>query len=110
MSVVSSRVSSVSSIIKATGIRSQLNKQSSRIHYFKLPKDIKSILCNFKAGNGIKEYEKLIHALKEDAIQVKINKKFVKCMQIIFYNFLMCDEHISYALCKTWSIAYYDVR
>ena len=69
MSVVSSRVSSVSSIIKATGIRSQLNKQSSRIHYFKLPKDIKSILCNFKAGNGIKEYEKLIHALKEDAIQ-----------------------------------------
>lgn len=69
MSVVSSRVSSVSSIIKATGIRSQLNKQSNRIHYLKLPKDIKSILYNFKTGNGIKEYEKLIYILKEDAVK-----------------------------------------
>ncbi|XP_072750819.1 RNA polymerase I-specific transcription initiation factor RRN3 isoform X2 [Anoplolepis gracilipes] len=67
MSVVSSRVSSVSSIIKATGLRSQLNKQCSRIQCLKLPKDIKSILYNFKAGSGIKEYEKLIHLLKEDA-------------------------------------------
>lgn len=74
MSVVSSRVSSVSSIIKTTGIRSQLNKQSNRIHYLKLPKDIKSILYNFKTGNGIKEYEKLIHILKEDAVKVKTKK------------------------------------
>ncbi|XP_029663030.1 RNA polymerase I-specific transcription initiation factor RRN3 isoform X3 [Formica exsecta] len=69
MSVVSSRVSSVSSIIKATGIRTQLNKQCSRIQHLKLPKDIKSILYNFKTGNGIKEYEKLLHSLKEDAIK-----------------------------------------
>ncbi|KAL6423028.1 hypothetical protein ACFW04_010482 [Cataglyphis niger] len=69
MSVVSSRVSSVSSIIKATGIRTQLNKQYNRIQYLKLPKDIKSILCNFKTGNGIKEYEKLIYTLKEDAVK-----------------------------------------
>ncbi|XP_070168180.1 RNA polymerase I-specific transcription initiation factor RRN3 isoform X2 [Polyergus mexicanus] len=69
MSVVSSRVSSVSSIIKATGIRTQLNKQCNRIQYLKLPKDIKSILCNFKTGNGIKEYEKLLYSLKEDAIK-----------------------------------------
>lgn len=77
MSVVSSRISSVSSIIKASGIRSQL-KQCNRIQYLKLPKDIKSILCNYKTGSGIKEYEKLIHSLKEDAVKVKINKRFVK--------------------------------
>lgn len=102
MSVVSSRVSSVSSIIKATGIRTQLNKQCNRIQYLKLPKDIKSILCNFKTGNGIKEYEKLLHSLKEDAIKVKNKRNIYKiCMQIIFYNLLMCDEHILYTLYKT---------
>ena len=74
MSVVSSRVSSVSSIIKATGLRSQLIKQSSRA-YFKLPKDIKNILYNYKAGKGTKEYEKLLHSLRnQDAIKVKIKK------------------------------------
>lgn len=77
MSVVSSRVSSVSSIIKATGLRSQL-KQYNRIQYLKLPKDIKSILSNYKAGSGIKEYEKLIYSLKEEAVKVKINRKFMK--------------------------------
>ncbi|XP_050453015.1 RNA polymerase I-specific transcription initiation factor RRN3-like isoform X1 [Cataglyphis hispanica] len=69
MSVASSRISSVSSIIKATGIRTQLNKQYNRIQYLKLPKDIKSILYNFNTDNGLKEYEKLIHSLKEDAIK-----------------------------------------
>jgi len=82
MSVVSSRVSSVSSIIKATGLRAQL-KQCNRIQYLKLPEDIKSILCNYKAGSGIKEYEKLIYSLKEGAIKVK--RKFCEMyMQIIF--------------------------
>lgn len=77
MSVVSSRVSSVSSILKSSDIREQLIKQSSRV-YFKLPKDIKSILCNFETHNDIKEYKKLIQLLREDAIKVKISKGIYK--------------------------------
>lgn len=74
MSVVSSRVSSVSSILKAGGVRAQFVKQPSKV-YFKLPKDVKNILCNFTKGNEIKEYEKLIHSLKESAIKVIIGKR-----------------------------------
>ncbi|GAB1863019.1 RNA polymerase I-specific transcription initiation factor RRN3 [Camponotus japonicus] len=54
MSVVSSRVSSVSSIIKATGLRAQL-----------------------KQCSGIKEYEKLIYSLKEGAIKDSDLAKFL---------------------------------
>ncbi|XP_076236252.1 RNA polymerase I-specific transcription initiation factor RRN3 homolog Tif-IA [Calliopsis andreniformis] len=68
MSVVSSRVSSVSSILKAPGVRSQLIRQNNRV-YFKLPKDLKSIIYNFEAGNGTKDYEDLICILRESTIK-----------------------------------------
>lgn len=68
MSVVSSRVSSVSSILKAPGVRSQLIRQTNRV-YFKLPKDLKSIIYNFEAGNGTKDYEDLICILRESNIK-----------------------------------------
>lgn len=71
MSVVSSRISSVSTLLKGSGVRSQLIKQSNRV-YFKLPNDIKKILCDFEAGNGIKEYMNLIHLLREGIIKVKM--------------------------------------
>ncbi|KAK2576891.1 hypothetical protein KPH14_005516 [Odynerus spinipes] len=68
MSVVSSRVSSVSSILKSPGIRSQLAKQSNRV-YFKLPKNIKTILFNYEAHNGIKDYDDLICMLKNPNVK-----------------------------------------
>ncbi|XP_043604914.1 RNA polymerase I-specific transcription initiation factor RRN3 [Bombus pyrosoma] len=68
MSVVSSRVSSVSSILKTPGVRSQLIRQSNRVH-FKLPKDLKSIIYNFEAGNGTKDYEDLICILRDSNIK-----------------------------------------
>ncbi|CAK9826610.1 RNA polymerase I-specific transcription initiation factor RRN3 [Anthophora retusa] len=68
MSVVSSRVSSVSSILKSPGVRSQLIRQSNRV-YFKLPKDLKSIIYNFETGNGTKEYEDLICILQDSNIK-----------------------------------------
>lgn len=68
MSVVSSRVSSVSSILKSPGIRSQLNRQSNRV-YFKLPKDIKNIIFNFETHNEIKDYEDLLCFLKDSNIK-----------------------------------------
>ena len=68
MSVVSSKVSSVSSILKAPGVRSQFIKQANRVH-FKLPKDLKSIIYNFEAGNGTKDYEDLICILRESNIK-----------------------------------------
>lgn len=85
MSVVSSRVSSVSSILKASGVRAQFIKQPSKV-YFKLPKDIKNILLNFAKSDGIKEYEKLIHSLKEGAIKVIIDergKDYIICEQVL---------------------------
>ncbi|OAD62109.1 RNA polymerase I-specific transcription initiation factor RRN3, partial [Eufriesea mexicana] len=68
MSVISSRVSSVSSILKTPGIRSQLIRQSNRV-YFKLPKDLKGIIYNFEAGNGTKDYEDLICLLRDSNIK-----------------------------------------
>ncbi|KAG6804219.1 RNA polymerase I-specific transcription initiation factor RRN3 [Apis mellifera caucasica] len=68
MSVVSSRVSSVSSILKTPGIRSQLIRQSNRV-YFKLPKNLKSIIYNFEIGNGTKDYEDLICTLRDSNIK-----------------------------------------
>ncbi|KOC62808.1 RNA polymerase I-specific transcription initiation factor RRN3 [Habropoda laboriosa] len=68
MSVVSSRVSGVSSILKSPGVRSQLIRQSNRV-YFKLPKDLKNIIYNFESGNGTKEYEDLICILQDSSIK-----------------------------------------
>ncbi|XP_068970803.1 RNA polymerase I-specific transcription initiation factor RRN3 [Bombus flavifrons] len=68
MSVVSSRVSSVSSILKSPGVRSQLIRQSNRVH-FKLPKNLKNIIYNFEAGNGTKDYEDLICILRDSNIK-----------------------------------------
>lgn len=76
MSVVSSsRVSSVSSLLKGIGGKSQIVKPASRVH-FKLPKDVKRILCNFEEGKNHKEYEELIRLLREAAI--KVSKKHEK--------------------------------
>lgn len=58
----------MSSILKASDVRAQYIKQPSKV--FKLPKDVKDILCNFTNGDGIKEYKKLIHSLEEDIIKV----------------------------------------
>lgn len=79
MSVVSSRVHSVSSILKSSGVREQLIKQSNRVH-FKLPKDIKSILCNFEVGNKNQGYEEVIQLLQTAIIRVKINKRYKFCV------------------------------
>ncbi|XP_017886626.1 RNA polymerase I-specific transcription initiation factor RRN3 [Ceratina calcarata] len=69
MSVVSSRVSSVSSILK-NGVRSQLLRQSNRV-YFKLPQDLRNIIYNFEAGSGAKDYEELICILRDSIIKDK---------------------------------------
>lgn len=68
MSVVSSRVSSVSSILKAPGVRSQLIRQPNRV-YFKLPKNLKNIIYNFENGSVTKEYEDLICVLRDSNIK-----------------------------------------
>ncbi|XP_076301490.1 RNA polymerase I-specific transcription initiation factor RRN3 homolog Tif-IA [Lasioglossum baleicum] len=68
MSVVSSRVSSVSSILKAPGVRSQLIRQSNRV-YFKLPKNLKNIIYNFENGSVTKDYEDLICVLRDSNIK-----------------------------------------
>ncbi|XP_029034108.2 RNA polymerase I-specific transcription initiation factor RRN3 [Osmia bicornis bicornis] len=86
MSVVSSRVSSVSSILKSPGVRSQLIRRSSRV-YFKLPKDFKNIIYNFESGNGTKDYEDLICILRDSNIKDSDLIEFLgnvrQCMSLI---------------------------
>lgn len=83
MSVVSSRASSVSSILKAPGVRSQLIRQSSRV-YFKLPKNLKSIIYNFETGNRTKEYEDLICILRDSNIKVYIGTNIILVYSIYY--------------------------
>ncbi|XP_012137298.2 RNA polymerase I-specific transcription initiation factor RRN3 homolog Tif-IA isoform X1 [Megachile rotundata] len=68
MSVVSSRVSSVSSILKSSGVRSQLIRRSNKV-YFKLPKDFRTIIYNYESGNGTKDYDDLICVLRDSCIK-----------------------------------------
>lgn len=66
--MVSSRVNSVSSILQGPGVREKFIKQSNRV-FFKLPNDIKSVLCNFETSNDVKEYETLKQLLREGAVR-----------------------------------------
>ncbi|KAL0124157.1 hypothetical protein PUN28_006173 [Cardiocondyla obscurior] len=102
MSVVSSRVSSVSSILKAGGVRAQFVKQPNKV-YFKLPKDIKNILYNLAKGDGIKEYEKLIHSLKEGAVKdsdltefLTETRQCISLLDIRFELFVQALLHIEW--------------
>lgn len=88
MSVVSSRVSNLSSILKSPGVRSQLMKQSNRV-YFKLPKNIKNILFNFENRNGIKDYEDLICTLRNSNIKVNNNKLFYYIIQVKIFELIL---------------------
>lgn len=71
MSVVSSRLSSVSSILKSPGIRAKVVNQANRVR-FKLPKNFKEILINFESGLDRKHYENLICTIRDSDIKVCI--------------------------------------
>ncbi|XP_015595877.1 RNA polymerase I-specific transcription initiation factor RRN3 [Cephus cinctus] len=68
MSVVSSRVSSVSSILKNPGVRAKLVDRPNKVH-FKLPKNLKHILTNFENGTQRRVYEDLICILRDSTIK-----------------------------------------
>ncbi|KAI4504023.1 hypothetical protein M0802_000494 [Mischocyttarus mexicanus] len=68
MSIVSSRISSLNSILKSPGVRSQLLRQSNKV-YFKLPKNVKNILINFESRTNIKDYEDLVCILRSSSIK-----------------------------------------
>ncbi|KYN17466.1 RNA polymerase I-specific transcription initiation factor RRN3 [Trachymyrmex cornetzi] len=81
MSVVSSRISSVSSMLKNSEIRAQFIKKPDKI--CTLPKDVKDILYNYK-GIRKKKYEKLIHSIKNDVIKDNNLAEFItEVMQYI---------------------------
>lgn len=76
----------MSSILKAPGVRSQLLRQSNRV-YFKLPTNLKSIIYNFEAGTGIKDYEDLICILKDSNIKdtdlIEFLAKVRQCISLL---------------------------
>lgn len=74
MSVVSSRISSVSSMLKDSGVRAQFIKQPK---ICTLPKNVKDILYNYK-GIRKKEYDKLVHSIKNGVVKVMTETKDAK--------------------------------
>jgi hypothetical protein len=69
MSVVSSRVSSVSSILKGSGVRSTLVSSQKRI-CFKLPTDLKTVLINYQNGCDRQAYQDMICILRDSNVKV----------------------------------------
>lgn len=68
MSVVSSRVSTISSILQS-GVRAQILGQQNRVR-FKLPNDLKIVLNNYETGVDRKSYEELICILRDTDVKV----------------------------------------
>ncbi|XP_018302784.1 RNA polymerase I-specific transcription initiation factor RRN3 [Mycetomoellerius zeteki] len=80
MSVVSSRISSVSSMLKDSGVRAQFIKQPK---ICTLPKNVKDILYNYK-GIRKKEYDKLVHSIKNGVVKDNNLAEFItEAMQYI---------------------------
>ena len=71
MSIVSSRVSSVASILKTPGSRSSLLDQPKRIR-FKLPDDLKTVLINFETGADCQVYKDLVCILRDSVPKVYV--------------------------------------
>lgn len=71
MSIVSSRVSSVASILKTPGSRSSLLDQPKRIR-FKLPDDLRNVILNFETGADSQMYRDLVCILRDSNLKVCI--------------------------------------
>lgn len=76
MSITSSRVTSLSSIIRRDP-SSQINNQPNRV-YYRPPKGFKHILCGYKFETK-KEYDAMISSLRDSPIKVsqQQKKKFI---------------------------------
>jgi len=72
MSVASSEFTNISSLLKKTSVRSEINKENNKI-CIQLPKNIDNILTDFKSANKI-EYKRLIYLFHEGIIKVRIKK------------------------------------
>lgn len=68
MSIVSSRVSSVASILKTPGSRSSMLDQPKRIR-FKLPDDLKSVIHDFESGIDCQMYKDLVCILRDSTLK-----------------------------------------
>lgn len=62
MSVIASSISGISSILKSYPVA---NKSIDHHVRFRLPRNIKQVLLDFKCGNNIKQYQELIFAVKD---------------------------------------------
>ena len=70
MSIVSSRATSVASILKGAGVRAKLIGQKNRVN-FRLPKNLREILLNYEKGCDRKVYEDFICILRDSTIKVR---------------------------------------
>ncbi|KAJ8680286.1 hypothetical protein QAD02_016073 [Eretmocerus hayati] len=83
MSVVSSRVSSVSSILKGSGVRSSLVGTQKRI-CFKLPQNVETTLLEYEDGRDRQAYQDMICILRDSNVKdyelLELVNNLQKCM------------------------------
>lgn len=91
MSIVSSRVSSVSSILKGSGVRSALVNSQKRI-CFKLPRNLKTVLLNYENGCDRQAYQDMVCILRDSNVKVCL-KYFHYFFKYTLYGFCMKVEN-----------------
>ncbi|XP_058804012.1 RNA polymerase I-specific transcription initiation factor RRN3 [Phymastichus coffea] len=86
MSVVSSRVTSVSSILKGSGVRTALVGPQKKI-CFKLPRDLKTVLLNYENGRDRQAYQDMICILRDSNVKdhelLELLKDLQECMSML---------------------------
>ncbi|XP_001602153.1 RNA polymerase I-specific transcription initiation factor RRN3 [Nasonia vitripennis] len=86
MSIVSSRVSSVSSILKGSGVRSALVNSQKRI-CFKLPRNLKTVLLNYENGCDRQAYQDMVCILRDSNVKdyelLELLNDLQECMSML---------------------------
>ncbi|XP_014223564.1 RNA polymerase I-specific transcription initiation factor RRN3 [Trichogramma pretiosum] len=87
MSVVSSRISSVSSILKGSGVRASTLLASQKKICFKLPDDITSVITNYENGSDHQTYGDMICILRDSNVKdlelVNLLKSLKECVLLM---------------------------
>ncbi|XP_034942157.1 RNA polymerase I-specific transcription initiation factor RRN3 [Chelonus insularis] len=86
MSVISTRSTSVASILKTPGLRKKIASQSNRVR-FRLPDDLKSVLINYESGRETKPYEDLIYIVRDapmkDSELIQLLTQVRQCISLL---------------------------
>lgn len=87
MSVISSRTTSIASILKAPGARAQLVGVQKKIT-FRLPSNIKEILTKLETLNNTTQFEELKNIIKHSQIKVIDSNNLINRSICLIFTFV----------------------